>query len=76
MKPASLMSISQLKNGIKIMKTGKKGGVADIRKEQITNMGPRFREWLLNMYNECMDQIRIPKLWHKTHIITTKTRKD
>lgn len=33
-------------------------------------MGPRAREWLLNMYNECMDQIRISKMWHKIHIIS------
>jgi len=50
-------TIEKLNTDIKIMRKGKTARVDDIQTEQIRNIEPRAREWLLNMYNVCTDQM-------------------
>lgn len=59
----------ELANAINKMKSGKAAGPDYIRTEQLKNFGPAAHEWLLQFYNECTKQMRIPKIWHKSQII-------
>lgn len=40
-----------------------------MRIEQIKKFGPTTLKWLLELYNNCLRQNRIPKIWRKTKII-------
>ena len=56
----SPFSMTELVAGIKGMKHNR-AGVDDLRAEQIKNFGPQTLQWLLNMFNVCVTELRTPK---------------
>lgn len=37
--------------------------------EQIKHFGPDTKEWLLQLFNHCRENFRIPKLWKKSKVV-------
>ena len=61
--------MEELEAGLTIMKLGKAAGPDDILTEMITQLGPAAKQWLLNMYNTCIQTQHIPTIWRKAIII-------
>ena len=62
-------SLQELCNAIKAMKNNKAAGLDDLLCEQIKQLGPVALDWLLNMFNSCLDTNKIPKIWRKSKVI-------
>lgn len=62
-------SDKELTRGIQAMKNGKAAGLDDMCVEQIKNFGPGARIWILELFNQCRDIYKIPKLWSKAKVI-------
>lgn len=69
----SLMSnpfdLSELNLAIKEMKTNKAPGIDNIRTEQIKQFGALTLQWILDMMNNCISEMTIPKMWRKAHVV-------
>lgn len=61
--------MEELEEGLTIMKRGKAAGPDDMLTEMITQLGPAAKQWLLNMYNTCIQTQHIPPIWRKAIII-------
>ncbi|XP_030759384.1 uncharacterized protein LOC115884825 [Sitophilus oryzae] len=59
-------TMKELNNGINTMKNGKAAGNDDMCVEQIKNVGPGTKEWILKLFNVCRETFQIPKLWRKS----------
>lgn len=54
-------TLAELNLAIKAMKTNKAAGVDDLRTEQIRNFGPLALQYILNLMNNCVQSLNIPK---------------
>ena len=61
------------RRGIATLKNNKAAGIDDVLDEQLKNLGPKTHKWLLAMLNNCFTHNRIPTIWRKSKIITTRT---
>lgn len=71
-KPTELcksFTMEELNTVLKKCKLRKAAGLDDILTEQIKHFGPTAKKWLLNMFNSCMQQCKIPKIWRKAKVI-------
>ncbi|KAI5747569.1 hypothetical protein M8J77_016091 [Diaphorina citri] len=59
----------ELRSAIQIMKTNKAPGVDDMRTEQIKQFGPKTIKWLLQMMNNCVQTMQIPKVWRQAKVV-------
>lgn len=64
-----LIQMNEIDDAMKTLKTGKAAGIDDIRNEQILHFGPKAKDWLLALFNECLKTRQIPKEWRKSKII-------
>lgn len=55
------VTLAELNLAIKAMKTNKAAGVDDLRTEQIRNFGPLALQYILNLMNNCVQSLNIPK---------------
>lgn len=62
-------SMAELEKAIGQTKNGKSAGLDDIRTEQIKHFGSKTKEWLLKLFNNCMKNCQIPKIWRKSRVI-------
>lgn len=62
-------TLAELNLAIKAMKTNKAAGVDDLRTEQIRNFGPLALQYILNLMNNCVQSLNIPKKWRKSHVV-------
>lgn len=56
-------------SAVNTMKQNKAAGPDDIRTEQIKQFGPVTNKWILDLFNNIMNSMQIPKLWRKSHVI-------
>ena len=63
------ITLEELQQAIKNLKNNKAAGLDDIRTEQLKHLGPIALQWLLNMYNHCIEQKTVPNIWRKTKAI-------
>ncbi|KAL4154014.1 hypothetical protein QTP88_001847 [Uroleucon formosanum] len=59
----------ELQTAIDELKNKKAAGVDDICTEQIKNLGPIAKKWLLDLFNNIKNTEQIPKIWRKSKII-------
>ncbi|XP_050066097.1 uncharacterized protein LOC126555181 [Aphis gossypii] len=59
----------ELQTAIDELKNRKAAGVDDICTEQIKNLGPIAKKWLLDLFNNIKNTEQIPKIWRKSKII-------
>jgi retron-type reverse transcriptase len=59
----------ELEIAMKSLKNGKAAGIDDLTVEQIKHLGPKARNWLLELYNTCLSSLKIPKAWRKSKVI-------
>ena len=70
-------TMTELKDAMKHLKTGKASGLDGISSELIINFGPRALNWLLALYNYCATDLQIPKIWRKAKVVALlKPKKD
>lgn len=62
-------TLSELDVAIAALKQGKAAGLDDIRNEQIAHFGSETKKWILCMFNRCLDENAMPKIWRKSKII-------
>ena len=62
-------TMEELETGITTLKAGKAAGLDNISTEQIKHFGRNTRLWLLNLYNSCMERLKIPKIWRHTRVV-------
>jgi len=55
--------------GIKTIKLGKAAGIDEITPEMVHHFGPRAREWITNLFNNCVTKTKVPKVWKKTKVV-------
>jgi len=61
--------MDELNMAIGVMKNRKAAGIDGIMTEQIKQLGPKAKEWLLNMFNNCIKTDSIPTEWLKSHVV-------
>ena len=61
--------MDDLVNTLKDLKNGKASGIDDICNEQILHFSATACKWLLDLFNYCIINIKIPKMWRKSRII-------
>ena len=59
----------ELTEAIKNLKPNKAAGMDDLRAEQLKHFGPRALQWLLKLFNTCIQKLKIPKLWRKARVV-------
>lgn len=52
------------------IKEKKAQGLDEIRTEQIKNFGQQTKSWLLEMYNNCVKNVKIPVILRKSRVIS------
>ena len=62
-------SLSELRNTLTFMKTGKACGLDGITTEMIQHFGPTCMSWILNLFNKCANTKKIPKEWRKARVV-------
>ena len=62
-------TMEELDAAIYKVKAGKAAGLDDIMTEQIKNLGPVAKQWLLAMNNNCMERCHIPKIWRRARVL-------
>ena len=62
-------TLEELDAAICTAKAGKAAGLDDIMTEQIKNLGPAAKQWLLCMYNNCLERCHIPKIWRRARVV-------
>ena len=73
-KPISLIEVQE---AIKHIKPGKASGLDGITPEMINHFGPTTRKWILALFNQCLENSKIPKIMEKSKShSTTETRKN
>ena len=65
-KPISLIEVQE---AIKHIKPGKASGLDGIISEMINHFGPTTRKWILALFNQCLENSKIPKIWKKARVI-------
>ena len=64
-------------SAINTLKNGKAAGLDDIRTEQIKHFGEVAQLWLLHLFDNCVFQSQLPKIWRKARVIAIlKSGKD
>ena len=59
----------ELQAAINTLKNGKAAGLDDIRTEQIKHFGEVAQLWLLHLFDNCVFQSQLPKIWRKARVI-------
>jgi hypothetical protein len=59
----------ELEAVIKLLKNGKAAGIDDMRLEQIRHFEYRTKSWLLDLFNNIRDTLKLPKVWRKSKVI-------
>jgi len=49
--------------------SNKKAEIDGIMTKQIKKLGPIAKKWLLNMFNNCIENNTIPVEWLKSHVV-------
>ena len=62
-------TLKELQTAINSLKNGKAAGLDDIRTEQIKHFGQVAQLWLLTLYDNCVLQSQLPKIWRKARVI-------
>ena len=62
-------SEEEYRKGVAILKNNKASGRDDVLVEQLKNIGPKSRRWLLTMLNKCFMENKITTLWRQSKII-------
>lgn len=62
-------TVGELELAIKAMKTNKAPGVDDLKIEQIKEFGPKTLNWILQLMNNCVRDMNIPKMWRKAKVV-------
>ncbi|XP_030851787.1 uncharacterized protein LOC115928578 [Strongylocentrotus purpuratus] len=63
------ISEEELQKGISTLHVNKAAGIDDIRSEQIKHMGSVAQKWLLDMFNNCIENTCVPKQWLRTKVV-------
>lgn len=63
-------TVKEFNNAVNTMKNGKAAGEDDICTEQIKHFGSATKNWLLTLFNNCVSELKIPKLWRKSKVIS------
>lgn len=66
---SSLFSMEELERAIARCKLRKAAGLDEILVEQIKQLGPKAKQWMLIFYNNCLETYKIPAIWRKTKVI-------
>lgn len=61
--------MDELNKAIGVMKNRKAAGIYGIMIEQIKQLGPIAKNWVLNMFNNCFVTNSIQTEWLKSHIV-------
>ena len=61
-------TMAELEAGISTLKPGKAIGLDNISTEEIKNFGPEAKRWLLQLYNQCLETHKLPKIWKRAHV--------
>ena len=61
--------MDDLNKALKHVKTGKACGLDGISPEMILHFGPKTREWLRALYNNCAETKNLPKIWRKARVV-------
>ena len=59
----------ELNSGIKSLTNGKAIGLDNISVEEIKHFGLKARKWLLQFFNNCLFQQKIPRIWRRTKVV-------
>jgi hypothetical protein len=51
------------------LKQGKAAGIDDILPEQIKHLGENTIKWLTKFFNNCLENLNIPKVWRQSRIV-------
>lgn len=51
------------------MKDNKAAGLEGLRSEQIKHFGPRAQAWILDLMNNCIEKMQIPRMWRKSCVV-------
>ncbi|XP_063893347.1 uncharacterized protein LOC135117658 [Helicoverpa armigera] len=62
-------NLADITSGIRELKRFKASGMDNISVEQIQHLGPVAVSWLLELFNNCMTSVGIPRLWRKAKTI-------
>ena len=62
-------SLQELKCFIITLKNGKATGLNNILTEELKHFGPKALNWLLQLYNNCIATMKIPKTWLRSRVI-------
>ena len=63
------ITLSELRNALTFMKTGKACGLDGITTEMIQHFGPTSMSWILNLFNKCANTNKIQKGWRKARVV-------
>lgn len=61
--------LDELNKAIGIVKNRKAAVIHGIMPEQIKQLGPKDKEWILNMLNNCIETIKISTEWFESHVV-------
>jgi len=62
------LSEEELNDGIKSMKNGKAAGLDNIFVEEVKHFGPKTKNWILQFFNNCHHQKKIPKIGRRSKV--------
>jgi len=62
-------SLRELKEAVQDMKDNKAAGIDELRVEQIKHFGQRTLAWILELMNNCVTSMQIPKCWRKARVV-------
>ena len=65
-KPISLIEVQE---AIKHIKPGKDSGLDGITPEMINHLDPTTIKWILALFNQCLENSKIPNIWKKARVI-------
>ena len=63
------ISEEELQKGISTLHANKAAGIDDIRSEQIKHTGSVAQKWLLDMFNNCIENTCVQKQWLRTKVV-------
>ena len=69
--------LTKSKQCIDSLKNGKATGLDNIMTEELKHFGQQVLVWLVQLFNNCLDSMRIPKMWLRSRVVaSTLTRKE
>jgi hypothetical protein len=68
-KPFEMNELNMAIGVMKNRKNRKAMAINGVMTEQIKQLGPKSKEWLLNILNSCNETDSIPTEWLKSHVV-------